>query len=236
MWSIPERQDRAELLDIGVGTAQDVKDNFADLSRINRYLGGMSALTRHIYPAFVSINREDNSITLLDIGTGSAEIPLRMAEWAHQKRIKLRILALDLSTRNLVLAREDTNGSPEIELVRADALQLPLAPGSCDIVMSSLFLHHLTPECVVEVLRAAFRCARHTLVMSDLVRGWLPLLAFWLVQPIFARNFLTRNDGLVSIRRAYTPDELRTLAQQAGLTKAIVFTHWPWRMTLVAYK
>src|SRR5258708_23875179 len=170
MWSIPERQDRAELLDIGVGTAQDVKDNFADLSRINRYLGGISALTRHIYPAFVSINREDNPITLLDIGTGSAEIPLSMAEWAHQKRIKLRLLALDLSPRNLALAREDTNA--EIELVHADALQLPLAPGSCDIVMSSLFLHHLTPECVVEGLRAPSRCARTTLGCGDVVRDW----------------------------------------------------------------
>ncbi len=125
MWSIPERQDRAELLDIGVGTAQDVKDNFADLSRINRYLGGISALTRYIYPALASINRVNNPITLLDIGTGSAEIPLRMAEWAHHKRIKLRILALDLSPRNLALAREDTTGNPEIELVHADALQLP---------------------------------------------------------------------------------------------------------------
>src|SRR5260221_170395 len=106
MWAIPERQDCAELLDLGVGTTQDVKDNFADLSRINRYLGGIGSLTRHIYPAFASIRRLESPVTLLDIGTGSAEIPLALAAWARQKRIQMRIFALDLSTRNLALACE----------------------------------------------------------------------------------------------------------------------------------
>lgn len=71
------------------------------------------------------------------------------------------------------------------------------------------------------------------MIMCDLVRGWLPLLAFRLVQPVFARHFLTRHDGALSIRRAYTPRELLDLAHAAGLPHARVHTHWPWRMTLV---
>jgi SAM-dependent methyltransferase len=236
MWPIPERQDRAELLDLGVGTPQDVKDNFADLRRINRYLGGVSALTRHLYPALVSLQHSRDSITVLDLGTGSAEIPLAVADWVSLRHLELRIIGLDLSTRNLALADAEAGARPNIDLLQANALQLPFGAGSCDIVTSSLFLHHLAPDSVVEVLQAAFHCARHGLVMSDLVRGWLPLFAFWLVRPIFARNFLTRHDGMVSIRRAYSPDELSRLARQAGLKNVHVFTHWPWRMTLVAYK
>ena len=72
--------------------------------------------------------------------------------------------------------------------------------------------------------------------MSDLTRGWLPQIAFKLGQPIFARNFLTQHDGIASIRRAYTPDELLHLAQAAGLLNVRVYRHLGWRMTLVAEK
>jgi hypothetical protein len=72
--------------------------------------------------------------------------------------------------------------------------------------------------------------------MSDLVRGWLPYFSFKLIQPIFAHNYLTRHDGALSIRRAYTPRELHRFALRAGLPEPRVHVHWPWRMTLVVEK
>jgi hypothetical protein len=72
--------------------------------------------------------------------------------------------------------------------------------------------------------------------MTDLVRGYLPLLAFALIKPIFARHLFTWHDGKRSIQRAYTPDELRTFAQAAGINDVRVQAHFPWRMTLVALK
>ncbi|MGH2522842.1 MAG: hypothetical protein ACRDH2_10105, partial [Anaerolineales bacterium] len=86
------------------------------------------------------------------------------------------------------------------------------------------------------LLHSAFVIARRGVVMSDLIRGWLPYLSFKLIRPIFARNALTRHDGALSIRRAYTPAELRRLAGAAGMPGARVYAHWPWRMTLVVDK
>jgi hypothetical protein len=102
--------------------------------------------------------------------------------------------------------------------------------------MSSLFLHHLPPDQVKKLLAQAFRLAHKGIIMSDLTRGRLPMIAFRLGQPVFARNFLTRQDGMTSIRRAYTPAELLHLAQAAGLTNARVYRHPGWRMTLVVDK
>ena len=82
----------------------------------------------------------------------------------------------------------------------------------------------------------SYNRSRRGIVMSDLVRSKLPLLAFHLLQPVFARNYLTHHDGRLSIERAYTPHELRSLAQAAGLETARVYSHFPWRMTLVAEK
>ena len=94
-------------------------------------------------------------------------------------------------------------------------------------------MHHFAPGPAVELLRAAYAVTRHALIMTDLVRGGLPQAAFWLVQPALARHPFTRHDGRLSIQRAYTPAELRGLASAAGLAGARVYTHWPWRMTLV---
>ena len=85
----------------------------------------------------------------------------------------------------------------------------------------------------MRLLQASYETARRGLIMTDLVRGWLPYYAFKLVQPVFARNFLTRQDGATSIRRAYKPRELLALAEAAGLQGARVYPHGPWRMTLV---
>jgi hypothetical protein len=135
--------------------------------------------------------------------------------------------------RNLAVAQKRLGTSSVVKLVRADALNLPMARRGVDYVISSLFLHHFQPPELVELLRSAFECARRGVIMTDLRRGWLPLAAFHLIQPVFARNALTRYDGALSIRRAYTPSELIALAREAGLPQAHIACHWPWRMTLV---
>jgi hypothetical protein len=203
------------------------------MSRINRYLGGNAALTAHLYPR---LSATSDPCLLLDLGTGSADVPRLVSHWARAKRLNVNIIGLDWSGRNLVVARQNTAAHPDIQMIQADAQHIPLLPSSIDYVISSLFLHHFTPEQVIRLLKSAYSCARRAIIMTDLVRGWLPLIGFKLAQPIFARNFLTRHDGALSVRRAYTPSELLELATAAGLAQARVYTHWPYRMILVADK
>jgi hypothetical protein len=225
----PPRVDFPEMLDLGEGSLADARDNLREMWRINRWLGGLSALKNYLVPRI-----QDQSI-IVDIGTGGAEIPVYLRQYAHRAHMRLQVIGLDWAARNIAAAYENTVGTT-IGLLRADALHLPLPTNSVDIIFSSLFLHHFTPEEVVILLRGAYKCARHGIVMTDLVRGWLPLIAFKLITPVFARNRLTRHDGALSIRRAYTPSELYALACEAELPHARVYVHWPWRMTLVIDK
>ena len=237
-WSV-RRVDTAELLDLGQGSDQDVAENLAEMQRINDVLGGTRALTRHLYPRLREYRRTPGAarcVRVLDLGTGGAGLPKHLAGWAKRQGLALHVVGVDHSARVIAAARSSANGGARIDLLRANALCLPLTPGSFDYVISSLFLHHLPPDGVIELLHAAYRAARAGLVMSDLVRGRLPYLAFHAVAPLLARNHLTRHDGALSIRRAYTPGELRRLAEQAGLRGARVYAHFPWRMTLVVDK
>ncbi len=224
-----------EWLDQGRGTPADVQANLREMARINRWLGGLRALTRHLFPRLAAA--APGPLSVLDLGAGSADLGLAIAAWARAHGRCVQVWALDRSARCLRVARQ-TAGQPRaagaIGLLQADAARLPLAPASVDFVISSLFLHHLEPAGVAALLRAAGRLARRGVVMSDLVRGRLPLAAFGVLSPVFARHPLTRHDGALSIRRAYTPLELRALAAEAGLAGAQVHAHFPWRMTLVA--
>jgi 2-polyprenyl-3-methyl-5-hydroxy-6-metoxy-1,4-benzoquinol methylase len=228
----PPRAEAQELLDMGAGTIQDVKANFADLWRINRYLGGFRAITTHLYPRLLA---QSGALKITDVGTGSGDAAATIRQWADQRNIKLDCYGLDLSGRNLSIAHLQKS-SQRVKFIQGDALHLPFQRHQVDYFISCLLLHHLAPEQVKSLLAQTFNSARRGIVMSDLVRGWLPLLAFKLIQPVFAHNFLTRHDGITSIYRAYTPAELRQLAAEAGLSTARVYEHFPWRMTLVADK
>jgi ubiquinone/menaquinone biosynthesis C-methylase UbiE len=159
-----------------------------------------------------------------------------MARWARKHQRKVRFIGIDISSRNLKVAQSSVAAFPEITLVQSDANSLPYPSCSVDFIISSLFLHHFSPEQMTELLTSAYRYARRAVIMTDLVRSWPHLLGFRLVQPVFARNYLTRQDGALSIRRAYTPAELLNLSQAAGIPGTRVHVHWPWRMTLVAEK
>jgi SAM-dependent methyltransferase len=228
--SLP-RVDEPEWLDQGRGSSADVAQNLDEMWRLNRWLGGWGALNRHLYPRLLAARAP---CTLLDLGTGSAQMPLAIARWARAHQIAVNVIGLDWAQRHLAVARLRMDGNAQVRLLQADSQRLPLPDRAVDFVISSLFLHHFAPEAVVDLLRAGYGLARRALIMTDLVRGVLPGLAFGLVQPVLARHPLTRHDGRLSIRRAYTPAELRALAAAAGLTNARVYTHWPWRMTVVA--
>lgn len=227
-WLTPPRQDEPELLDLGYGSQADVAASLTEIWHFNRYFGGLRALTTHLYPLLRSTT---GTATIADLGTGAADIPLTIMRWSKANGIPVRVFGVDQSSR--VIAEAQRSG---VSLLCADAMRLPFAPNSIDFLISSLFVHHFAPEQLIPLLRDAFAIARRGIVMSDLTRGNVPLLLFKLGQPILARNHLTRRDGVISIRRGYTPDELRELAQAAGLSNARVYSHFPFRMTLVAEK
>src|SRR5258707_4052609 len=95
------RVDESEWLDLGRGSDADVAANLEEMWRLNRWLGGMSALTRHLYPRLLA---SQGPCTVLDLGTGSAQMPRAIAGWARAQRATVSVYGLDWAARNLVVA------------------------------------------------------------------------------------------------------------------------------------
>ncbi len=227
------RSDRRELMDENIEDAAELAENFRDIQRVNGLLGGTAVILRQL-PALTATIPAGQPVTILDLATGAADIPVAIVKWAKRRNMAVSIVASDSSPQILDLARAQTANIPEISVERYDARSVPLPDHHVDIVLCSLSLHHFEPADAVEVLREMRRLARRGFILNDLHRGRLGYAAAWLASRVTTRNRLTRNDAPLSVRRAYTPEELRALLARAGVEDATISTH-PWfRMAAVA--
>lgn len=226
------RCDETELLDESEHDQHELAENFRDIRRVNRLLGGTSIILRHL-PQLLDSVPVDQPVTILDLATGAADIPIAISRWAKRHNRTISIVASDNADDILRLAHEQVDRYPDITVASYDARSVPLPDHAFDIVLCSLSLHHLSPDNAVRVLCEMHRLARNGFILNDLRRGRLGYAGAWLAAHVTTRNRLTRNDAPLSVRRAYTPDELGELLRRAGIHDATISTH-PWfRMAAV---
>jgi SAM-dependent methyltransferase len=221
--------DAHEHLDGDLVDARALAGNLRDLARVNRWLGGLELSARAIdrlvaAAAPIGTGRDivDRPIRLLDVGTGAADIPIGLLRaWRRRQpnRPPLEITATDSRAEIIAIARTRAaqSGETGLTLGVADGLDLPFDDAAFDIVHSSLLLHHFEPEPAARLLREMARVATLGIIVNDLGRGWLPWLGAMVLFRIATRNRFTREDGPMSVRRAYRLAEAGALTSQAGL-------------------
>jgi ubiquinone/menaquinone biosynthesis C-methylase UbiE len=144
------------------------------------------------------------------------------------------VAALDISECNIRVARTRLGVGEGLNLVRADALYLPFSARSFDYVTASLFLHHFRDDDVVRLLAEFGRVAKRAVIINDLVRNLVPYYFIRLTGRLILTNWMSRNDGPVSVLRGFTQAELTSLAVRAGLSDCTVEREFPYRLSLVA--
>jgi ubiquinone/menaquinone biosynthesis C-methylase UbiE len=231
------RRDEAsrELLDAPELEPVALRENLRDIRRVNRLAGGVSVILRAL-PDLVWRLPEDSVVTLLDLATGSGDIPLAVAAWMKRSGRCLAMTVSDISPQILCEAQRQLAHVPGITYALTDARGTPFADGAFDIVLCSLALHHFPSSDAVKVLREMERLSRVGFILNDIRRSLPGLYAANVVSRIATRNALTRHDMPLSVRRAYTPDELRALLAEAGIDDAIVASHPLFRMSAVRVK
>lgn len=213
---LPREVARTELMDHPGTPRAELAECLADIARLNR-VGPIRSILVCIAP-FFERHRRPGPLQVLDIGTGSADIPVAIARWARRRGRRVNVLALDVQPEVIACAAAAARGFPEVRLAAGDALRPPVRPDGVDLAICSLTLHHLPEDAVVALFRLMASVARLGFVVSDLRRSWLAYATAWLLTRAISRNRLTRHDGPLSVRRAYTRAELTRLATRAGLS------------------
>lgn len=225
--AVTERMEQAGLQDPELWLALE------SLARVNRRFGGTRAVLQHLERL---CEGSPAAGSLLDVGTGFADVPRAIVRWARRRGRPIRITALDRHVGALALAGRACAGYPEIRLEEGDALALPFPAGSFDVAIASQILHHMEGPEPVRLLRELARVARRGILVHDLRRGVWPHVVTWAALRIVSRSPIIRHDGPLSIRRGFVPAELLALAREAGWTAPRLARHAFFRLVLLEDK
>jgi ubiquinone/menaquinone biosynthesis C-methylase UbiE len=209
-----QRLDTPELLDEHDAPAEDVARSLRDLRRINRYLGGISIYRRLLR------RLGGGAAAVLDIGAGSGDLLESLGRGF--------CVALDFKIDHLRHAA--------VRRVVGDALRLPFRDGAVDVVTSSHFFHHFTPEENARILAESLRVSRHGVAVTDTLRHVIPLLVVQLLALLRLVGRITRYDAPASVRRGYTASEAREIAAKVPAGRSEVVELFPYRFGILLWK
>ena len=197
---VPRRRRGVEILDDPATDPALRLRSIRDVVRSNALLGGTRAVLAELARILPTLGAR---ATLLDVGTGLADIPRRAGTQAERKGVVLTTIGLDEAESLLSAVANDLDGR-----VRGDVRRLPFADGAIEVVTCSQLLHHFDEAEIPSVLRELDRVASGHVVVSDLRRSWLGACGFWLVSWPLRFHRVTRHDGFVSVLRGFTAEEL----------------------------
>jgi len=220
---VPTRRRGSEILDDPATDPAVRERSLQDVRRSNVLLGGQRAVLAEVARLLPSIGPR---ATLLDVGTGLADIPLAARERARRQGVALEVLGVDGAESLSRLCAATLDGC-----ACADVRDLPFPDASIDVVTCSQLLHHFEDREIPRVLRELDRVARRHVIVADLQRSWLAACGFWLVSWPLAFSPVTRHDGTLSVLRGFTAAELSRHIQLATGRHATVRRHIGWRLT-----
>lgn len=199
------------------------------LQRINRASRTMATLWPHIKRILSA--HPGASASLLDVACGGGDVAIGLAQRARRRRFALAVHGCDISDTALQhAARQASRAGEPVKFFRADVLDDPL-PQHYTLIISTLFLHHLSDAQIAALLRKLAANADHLLI-SDLIRSRSGYALAWLGTRLLSRSHVVHEDGLRSVRAALSLDEAHALAEEAGLHDARFERHWPRRFLM----
>jgi ubiquinone/menaquinone biosynthesis C-methylase UbiE len=218
------RENSEEILGSKECSAIETEKSLRDLCRINRWFGGVG--TTRTLIARVASRAGLKRMTLLEVASGFGEVPRAAGLQLARRGISLDITDLDRVPSHLL---------PQHRALVADAVALPFRDSSFDVVSCNLFAHHLQPEQLRQFAVEALRVSRHALIINDLIRHPLHLALVYAGFPLM-RSYVSRVDGVASVKRAYTPEEIREIISGTEESKIDVSTHYLFRMGVILWK
>lgn len=223
------RSHQKELLDDWQGDFHDLANVLKDINRVNSVLGGNNITINAVFKLIQEHPKK--SYTILDMGCADGNMLRELAKAARKRKINLKLVGMDLNGDALTLARKISVDFPEIVYFEKNILSADFSDFSCDIVITTLTMHHFQNSEILNFAQQFTRLASIGVVINDLHRSAIAYYLFKGFSLIFIKTKVAKLDGLTSIRRGFLKSELM------GLTKSLTNVNheiaWKWAFRYV---
>ena len=200
-----------EMMDRPQPVSLELERDLERLRQLNRWFGSYQTISRLVRRWI----KPDAQMRVVDLATGSGDIPRLLVDYARRIGAQVKIDAVDQQTATLEIAQSLSINYPEISYHTANILEWDSAYGY-DIVLCSLVLHHFSDDDGVKLLRRCRELSKGFVLMSDLRRGFLLQAGVYMLTALIFREPMTRFDARLSAKRAFSFAEMCDLAIQAG--------------------
>jgi 2-polyprenyl-3-methyl-5-hydroxy-6-metoxy-1,4-benzoquinol methylase len=201
-----------EMMDRPQPVSVELERDLERIRQLNHWFGSY-----HLVLGFVrSWIKPGDNVRIIDLATGSGDIPRLIVDHARKIGAEVKIDAVDKQSATVEIATKLSVDYPEISYSQANILESQTTGGAYDIVLCSLVLHHFSDEEAVRVLRVCRELSREFVLVSDLRRGFLATSGAYLLTALIFREPMTRYDARLSVARAFSFAELDDLARRAA--------------------
>lgn len=217
--ALHKRSSVAELMDSADCDTPMLLRTVSQFKYINHYLCGIRPLLkRTLISHMKSLGR--NSFTVIDLGSGGADIPAWLYRSALKQSIRLVIYCIDNNRSIASFAAENCKDIDGIDIVVGDIFDV-LTEYEADYVVANHFLHHLSDLDIVRLLKVINTKSKYGFLINDLVRSRVSLVLFYLICTFFFRKSFTLVDGIRSISKGFVAEELKNYSKLAGIDPVI---------------
>jgi SAM-dependent methyltransferase len=228
-----ERSEAAELMDTEAVGFDEFRACLEDLARVNRLSLAYRPTLRFMKRLLSRARRLRRPLQIVDVGSGYGDMLRKVDDWGLENGVELSLTGVDLNPWSRRAATEATRPSRRINWITADAFAFE-PPNGIDVVISSLFTHHLSDPLIVRFLGWMEANARLGWFINDLHRHPIPYHVFRRVSQLANLHRFVKHDGPISIARAFSTSDWRRLIASAEIQSEEVLVEWmtPFRLTV----
>lgn len=225
------RSNEKEYLDNSPIETKDLYQNLIELDIINSRLGGYNASKKGL-EKILKTTKPVN--TILDIGFGGGDSIKQMQKYCEKKNVKLFFYGVDLKNDCVKYAESNLTTLTNKHLICDDYRNISAdLLKQIDVIHCSLFLHHLTDEEIIDLLKFG-KSNQCIILANDLQRNWFAYYSIKFLTAIFSKSYLVKNDAPLSVKRGFKKNELIALLEKAGYKNYSVKWSWAFRYILIA--
>ncbi|WP_438961708.1 methyltransferase domain-containing protein [Nonlabens sp.] len=196
-----------------------------DINKVNRWLGGFKFTLNAILKQLQHIDKKQ--ITIIDAGCGDGEMLRYLAK--HIKDPRVHFLGLDFSAHSIEVARVKSKEFEQIRFRESDILKISPHEIDCDILTSTLTMHHFNDEEILNFLKKFKEITTHSIIINDLHRSIIAFRLFQLLCLTFIRNEISKHDGLISIASGFKRADFMRYAGLVPFKNDLIQWKWSFR-------